>query len=47
MPAYFNISLQFKREDIYDNFMNDFYTALNIAGLKFLGVIMRFLNNKL
>ena len=36
MPAYFNISLQFKREDIYDNFMNDFYTALNIAGLKFL-----------
>ncbi len=36
MPAYFNISIQFKREDIYDNFMNDFYTALNIAGLKFL-----------
>lgn len=36
MPAYFNISLQFKREDIYSNFMNDFYTALDIAGLKFL-----------
>lgn len=36
MPAYFNISLQFKREDIYSNFMNDFYTALDTAGLKFL-----------
>ncbi|NDO45615.1 hypothetical protein [Clostridium sp. MD294] len=36
MPAYFNVSLQFKREDIYSNFMNDFYIALDIAGLKFL-----------
>lgn len=35
MPAYFNISVQFKREDLYPDFMYDFYAALTTAGLKF------------
>lgn len=35
MPAYFNISLQFKREDIYPSFMKDFYAMLAKAGMNF------------
>lgn len=35
MPAYFNISLQFERNDIYDNFVEDFHKALDQADLKF------------
>lgn len=35
MPAYFNISVQFSRKDIYHNFMNDFYAAVEQAGLLF------------
>lgn len=35
MPAYFNISLQFERKDIYESFMKDFYSILNEYGMKF------------
>lgn len=35
MPAYFSISIQFKREDIYTSFVKDFYLALAKAGLEF------------
>ncbi len=35
MPAYFNISLQFEKKDIYRTFMKDFYAILEKAGMKF------------
>ncbi len=35
MPAYFNMSLQFLRDDIYGMFVSDFYSVLDHAGLKF------------
>lgn len=35
MPAYFNISLQFCRKDLYPDFTIDFQNALNRAGLPF------------
>lgn len=35
MPAYFSISLQFKRSDIYDLFVKDFHSVLDKAGVKF------------
>ena len=34
MPAYFNLSLQFRREDLYPDFVKDFFDALELAGLK-------------
>lgn len=36
MPAYFNLSLQFRREDLYPDFVKDFFDALELAGLKYL-----------
>lgn len=35
MPAYFNISVQVLRSDIYGSIIGDFYAALENAGLKF------------
>lgn len=36
MPAYFDISLQFRREDLYPDFIADFDAHLERSGLKFL-----------
>ena len=35
MPAYFEMSLQFRREDLYPGFIPDFDAALDRAGVKF------------
>lgn len=35
MPAYFNLTLCFKREDLYPNFMKDVYAAIEQAGMRF------------
>lgn len=35
MPAYFNMTIQFLRSDIYSKFMRDFYAHLDKCGLKF------------
>ena len=35
MPAYFEMSLQFRREDLYPGFIADFDAALDRAGVKF------------
>ena len=35
MRAYFNLSIQFQREDLYPLFVMDFHTALEKAGLIF------------
>ena len=35
MPAYFDLSLQFLRADLYDGFIADFDAALERAGLTF------------
>lgn len=35
MPAYFNMSLEFKREDLYPMFTYDFYELLQKSGMKF------------
>ena len=35
MPTYFNLSFQFKRNEIYGGFMDEFYAALDNAGMKF------------
>lgn len=35
MPAYFNLSLLFRRKDIYHTFVKDFYEAMEDAGIKF------------
>ena len=37
MPEYFNISLQFERNDIYKTLVKDFYAVLEQAGMKFKG----------
>lgn len=36
MPAYFNISVQFRRDELYPTLVKDFYTLLDEAGMKFL-----------
>lgn len=36
MPAYFNLSVQFRRDELYPTFVKDFYTMLDEAGMKFL-----------
>ena len=36
MPAYFEMSLQFQREDLYPGFIADFDAALERSGLRFL-----------
>ena len=36
MPAYFEMSLQFQREDLYPSFIADFDAALERSGLRFL-----------
>lgn len=35
MPAYFNLSVQFRRDALYPTFVKDFYTMLDKAGMKF------------
>lgn len=35
MPAYFNLSVQFRRDSLYPTFVKDFYTELDKAGMKF------------
>ena len=35
MPAYFNLSVQFRREDLYPSFVRDFYAMLDKAGMAF------------
>ena len=35
MPAYFSLSLEFSRKEIYAGFMQNFYSALELAGLPF------------
>lgn len=35
MPSYFNISIQFRRKDLYPCFVQDFYSALFDAGMQF------------
>lgn len=35
MPAYFNLSVQFRREDLYPLFARDFYAMLDEAGMAF------------
>lgn len=35
MPAYFDITVQFMRSDIYSTFVRDFYAHLDKCGLKF------------
>ncbi|MCC8024060.1 MAG: hypothetical protein LIP16_01965 [Clostridium sp.] len=35
MPAYFNLSVQFRRDELYPTFVKDFYTMLDEAGMKF------------
>lgn len=35
MPAYFNLSVQFRRDALYPTFVKDFYTELDKAGMKF------------
>lgn len=41
MPAYFNISIQFQRKDIYRTFVYDFYSHLKKCGLEFLSGVSR------
>lgn len=36
VPAYFNISIQFQRKNIYKTFVHDFYSHLKKCGFKFL-----------
>lgn len=36
MPAYFNLSVQFRRDELYPTLVKDFYTMLREAGMKFL-----------
>lgn len=35
MPAYFSISVQFERKELYPSFVKDLYSVLENAGLKF------------
>ncbi len=35
MPAYFNLSVQFRRRDLYPSFVRDFYAKLDEAGMAF------------
>ena len=35
MPPYFNLSIQFRRKDLYPSFVRDFYTMLGEAGMAF------------
>lgn len=35
MPAYFNLSVLFRRNGLYPTFVKDFYTMLDKAGMKF------------
>lgn len=35
MPAYFNLSVQFRRDELYPTFVKDFYALLDEAGMKF------------
>lgn len=35
MPAYFNLSVQFRRDDLYPAFVKAYYTMLDEAGMKF------------
>lgn len=35
MPAYFNLSVQFRRKDLYPLFVRDFYAMLDRAGMAF------------
>ena len=37
MPAYFNLSVQFRRDALYPTFVKDFYTELDKAGMKLNG----------
>ena len=36
MPAYFNLSLEFERENLYPDFMEDFFEFLEQTGLRYL-----------
>ena len=36
MPAYFNLSLEFERENLYLDFMEDFFEFLEQTGLRYL-----------
>lgn len=35
MPAYFNLSVQFRRDELYPTFVKDFYALLDEAGMRF------------
>ena len=35
MPAYFNLSVQFRRDELYPTSVKDFYALLDEAGMKF------------
>ena len=35
MPAYFNLSVQFRRDKLYPTFVKDFYALLDEAAMKF------------
>lgn len=47
MPAYFEMDLIFKREDIYPKFVGDFYNHLDESGLKFKSGYWGFENDSL
>lgn len=36
MPAYFNLSLEFERENLYPDFMEDFFEFLEQTGMRYL-----------
>ena len=41
MPAYFNLSVQFRRDELYPTSVKDFYALLDEAGMKFQSAIGR------
>ncbi|MCD7992023.1 MAG: hypothetical protein LUK37_09725 [Clostridia bacterium] len=47
MPAYFNLSVQFRREDLYPLFVRDFYAVLHKAGMAFQSGYWGFENDSL
>lgn len=47
MPAYFNISVQILRSDIYGSIIGDFYAALGNSGMKFISGFLGCENNSL
>lgn len=47
MPAYFNLSVQFRREDLYPSFVRNFYAMLDKAGVAFQSGYWGFENDTL